>query len=172
MHEIYGNITRWIGAMIGALFAALVEPSLPYLIICTVAVFYDMFTAWQLDKRVAKQYPDKVDKETGLFSSKKAGKIVMTLIKVYAFIILAHFIHIHISGDLGILDVEKLAAGAVTFWQLISCLENESSCNDAKWAKVLQNVLIDKTERHFDINLSAMKPTKRKKRKTNTEGIE
>lgn len=42
-------------------------------------------------------------------------------------------------------------------------LENESSCNDAKWAKVLQRIMVDKTERHFDIDLSALKEMAGKK---------
>lgn len=36
-------------------------------------------------------------------------------------------------------------------------LENESSCNDAKWAKIAQRIMVDKTERHFDIDLHELK---------------
>jgi hypothetical protein len=57
------------------------------------------------------------------------------------------------------LDVRlpEIFAGIVIFWQLYSILENESSCNDAKWAKVLQKIMIDKTERHFDVDLSILR---------------
>lgn len=48
----------------------------------------------------------------------------------------------------------NIAAGAFCMVQVISILENESSCNDAKWGKVLQKILIDKTKRHLDIDLS------------------
>lgn len=54
------------------------------------------------------------------------------------------------------IDLTKIAAGAICFWQLWSILENESSCNGAKWAKVMQKILVDKTERHFDIDLSEL----------------
>jgi hypothetical protein len=36
-------------------------------------------------------------------------------------------------------------------------LENKSSCNGSRWAKVLQKIMIDKTERHYDVDLSILK---------------
>lgn len=48
----------------------------------------------------------------------------------------------------------NITAGAFCMVQVLSILENESSCNEAKWAKALQKILIDKTKRHFDIDLS------------------
>jgi hypothetical protein len=45
----------------------------------------------------------------------------------------------------------------VCFIQFWSILENESSCNDKKWAVVLQKIMVDKAERHFDIDLSDLK---------------
>ena len=82
--------------------------------------------------------------------------MIVTLIKVYALIVLAFLMQQHIIGDALPIDLTKVAAGAVCFWQLWSILENESSCNGAKWAKVAQKILVDKTERHFDIDLSEM----------------
>ncbi len=40
-------------------------------------------------------------------------------------------------------------AGAVCFWQLLSILENESTCSDARWARVARRFLIDKARRHL-----------------------
>jgi hypothetical protein len=60
---------------------------------------------------------------------------------------------VHITDGLPV-DLTKVAAGAICFWQLWSILENESSCNGAKWAKIMQKILVDKTSRHFDIDLS------------------
>ena len=62
----------------------------------------------------------------------------------------------HITDGISI-DLTKVAAGAICFWQFWSILENESSCNGAKWAIVLQKILVDKTSRHFDINLDDLK---------------
>lgn len=146
---------RPIFTLLGAIFAIL-EPTLPYFLICTLAIFYDCYTAWQLDRRVKAKYGDKAPKNSGKFRSKDYGKIIHTLIKVYALIILAYFMNIYITSGIGI-DLTKVVAGAVCFWQFWSILENESSCNDATWAKVAQKVLVDKTERHLNIDLSMLK---------------
>ena len=37
--------------------------------------------------------------------------------------------------------------------QFVSILENESTCNGAAWARVVQKIVADKTDRHFDFNL-------------------
>lgn len=81
----------------------------------------------------------------------------MTLLKAYALIIMAFMIQQHITDSWPI-DLTKVAAGAICFWQLWSILENESSCNGSKWARMLQKILVDKTSRHFDIDLSELKP--------------
>lgn len=135
---------------------ALLEPTLPFILICSFAIFCDCYTAWRLDKRVKAKFGEKAPKSSGKFLSSKAGRVIHTLIKVYALIILAYFINMYITSGLGV-DMTKVAAGAVCFWQLLSIFENESSCNDAIWAKVAQKVLIDKTERHLGIDLSLLK---------------
>lgn len=38
--------------------------------------------------------------------------------------------------------------------QLVSILENESTCNGAAWARVMQKIVADKTERHFNVKLT------------------
>ena len=38
--------------------------------------------------------------------------------------------------------------------QLVSILENESTCNGAPWARVMQKIVADKTERHFNVKLT------------------
>lgn len=146
---------RPLFTMLGALLA-LLEPTLPFILICSFAIFCDCYTAWRLDKRVKAKFGEKAPKSSGKFLSSKAGRVIHTLIKVYALIILAYFINMYITSGLGV-DMTKVAAGAVCFWQLWSIFENESSCNDATWAKVAQKVLVDKTERHLGIDLSLLK---------------
>ena len=146
---------RPLFTMLGALLA-LLEPTLPFILICSFAIFCDCYTAWRLDKRVKAKFGEKAPKSSGKFLSSKAGRVIHTLIKVYALIILAYFINMYITSGLGV-DMTKVAAGAVCFWQLWSILENESSCNDATWAKVAQKVLVDKTERHLGVDLSLLK---------------
>lgn len=98
-------------------------------------------------------HPKKVSQDGKKFKSHNFGKVIVTLLKAYALIIMAFFIQRYIT-DAWPIDLTKVAAGAICFWQLWSILENESSCNGSKWAKTLQKILVDKTSRHFDIDLT------------------
>ena len=153
------EILRWIFTAFGAILAAL-EPTLPYLLICTLIIIADCYTAWSLSRRARKAHPDKVSEEGKKFKSSKVEKVLITLIKAYALIIMAFLIQTHITDGLP-MDLTKVAAGAICFWQLWSILENESSCNGARWAKVMQKILVDKTSRHFDIDLSELTEEKK-----------
>lgn len=148
--------------MLFVAFSAVVtalSPTLPYIMLCTVAVLADCYTSWQLSKRVKAAHPDKTTTDTGKFNSRHFRSVLTTLAEVYALLVFAHFTHIYITGDLPF-NALKLAAGLVIGRQVLSCLENMSSCNGAKWAKVLQQVMIDKTERHFDVDLEELKKGK------------
>lgn len=150
------EILRWGFTAIGAI-VAIIEPTFPYLFICTIMILADCYTAWSLSKRAQKSHPDKVSKDGKKFKSHNFGKVIVTLLKAYALIIMAFMIQRYIT-DAWPIDLTKVASGAICFWQLWSILENESSCNGAKWAKLLQRIVVDKTERHFDIDLSEIKP--------------
>lgn len=136
---------------VGSAVATALSPTLPYILLCTAAVLADCFTAWQLDKRVRKAYPDKTSKNSGKFKSSHFGSVLITLLQVYLLLIFAHFLHVYVTDSLPF-NALKLAAGLVIGWQSWSCLENMSSCNGAKWAMVLQQIMVDKTARHFDID--------------------
>lgn len=144
---------RCLFGLCGALFA-LVEPTLPFIIICTLAVLGDSYTAWSLNRRASKLYPNKAD---GKFRSAKFSKVFSTLIKIYLLIVLVYHVDTIIFEDLSV-KLANVVAGAVCFWQIWSMLENEASCNNAKWAKFAQRILVDKTERHFNIDLHELKP--------------
>ncbi len=148
------TLYRWIFTLLGAL-GALLEPTLPYALIFTLAVFYDCYSAWSLGRRVAAAHPDKAHEWK--FTSMKSARVLGTLIKGYAAIVLAHFVTKYISGD--IVNLTKVVSGALVGWQVWSILENESSCRserDAKLWKLLQKVMVDKTSRHFDVDLSEL----------------
>lgn len=152
------GFSRWLFSIAGALVAFL-HPTFPFILVCTIAVLADVYTAWSLSRRVKKRYPGAND---GKFKSCYAGKVFETLIKVYLLIILAYLIEAFIFEGLSI-RLANIAAGAVCFWQVWSMLENESSCNNARWAKIAQQVMINKTERHFDIDLTSLKEISKEK---------
>lgn len=158
------ELTRCGVAGIGAAVAYL-QPTFPYFLVCTLAVLFDCFSAWMLSRRVRRRYPEKTN---GKFKSHHFGRVIETLIKVYCLIILAYIIDVAIF-DWVSLKLANIAAGAVCFWQVWSILENEASCNEAKWARVAQKVLVDKTERHFDVDLSDLKKSVDDEQKINQQ---
>ena len=149
---IFNSPTRSLFSVIGGAIA-LLHPTFPFILLCTLMVLADVYTAWSLSRRVKRKFPDAND---GKFKSIYFAKVFMTLIKIYVLIILSFLIETFIFEGLQI-KLSNIAAGTVCFWQLWSMLENESSCSDERWAKVLQKVLVDKTERHFDVDLSELK---------------
>jgi len=153
--QLSGFFGKSLFVVLGSIFAFL-EPTLPFILICTLAVFMDCYTAWSLSRRVKKKYPGAND---GKFKSNYAGRVFTTLLKTYALILLVFLIENFIFEGLPV-KLSNIVAGAVCFWQIWSMLENESSCNDARWAKIAQRILVDKTERHFDIDLHELKEKK------------
>lgn len=141
-------IERWGASSAGALLG-LVAPVVPMLLVFTFAVFVDCITAWRLSRRVRAKHPEAND---GKFKSRHAGKVFNTLMLVYSLIWLGHLIQEHIIFGLSV-ALPNVIAGAACGWQLWSILENESSCNDAGWAKFLQRYLVDKASRHFDFDI-------------------
>lgn len=158
MSQHINDIARWIFALAGGVLTIL-KPTAPYLLICTLLIFADCISAWSLARRAAKTHPDKVSRDAKKFRSHNFGHTLVTIIKSYALIIMAYLISRHITDGIPI-DLTKVAAGAICFWQIWSILENESSCNGARWAKVAQKILVDKTSRHFDIDLSGIGASK------------
>ncbi len=148
------NLRRVFFTAMGAVGTAL-APTLPYILLCTAAVLGDCLSAWLLSRRVKNAYPAEADRETGKFKSYHFGKTIWTLLCVYALLVFAYFLEMYVTESLPF-DALKLSAGAVIFWQGWSILENCSSCNGAKWAKILQQIMVDKTERHLDVDLSGI----------------
>ena len=148
-------LARYMMTAFGACFA-IIKPTFPFIFVCTLAVLADCYTAWSLSRRVKKRFPGAND---GKFKSNYAGRVFRTLIKVYALTVLVHLMDVMVFPEVS-LHLPQIVAGAVCFWQVWSMLENESSCNDAKWAIIAQRIMVDKTERHFDIDLHELKEHK------------
>ena len=152
IHSTLSLVGKHIMGVMGAC-VAMIRPTFPFILVCTLAVLADCYTAWSLSRRVKKRFPGAND---GKFKSNYAGRVFITLIKVYSLTILVHLIDAMVFPEIAF-HLPQVVAGAVCFWQIWSMLENESSCNDAKWAKIAQRIMVDKTERHFDIDLHELK---------------
>ena len=145
---LFGYASRALLFLAGALWG-LVEPTIPFAGICLFAILLDCLTAWRLGKRVKKQNPNATT-DDAKFRSNYARRMFYTLCIVYACTVLGWLIDTHMFPFLE-LYLASFISGGFCLVQLLSILENESSCNEARWAKVLQRVLVNKAARHLEI---------------------
>lgn len=150
--SILGGIFGW--------FIGTFEPAFPLIYVAIAFIIYDSWTAYELDKRVKKKYANK-KKRPAKYASFKAWKMIPTMIESFVIILLMYAAQKYIFVDLYI-PLSYIATGAICGVQLLSIAENKSSCRfpgdkGYKIWKVLAKVLIDKTERHFDADLSDLK---------------
>lgn len=66
---------------------------------------------------------------------------------IYALLLLTALLQHTIAGQE--LNLLRIVAATICFWQGVSILENESTACDRPWARVLSKVLVDKTARHL-----------------------
>ena len=154
MEKVFEYLTLAFGGVIGW-FVGKFEPAFPLMIIATLFVLYDAWSAYELDKRVHIMYP-KRKREKAKFMSYKFRQVIPTLSERFVIILLADcverwvFVHINVP-------ISYSAAGVVCAEQMLSIAENKASCRlpgdkHARVWKLLAKVLIDKTARHFDID--------------------
>ena len=82
------------------------------------------------------------------------------MVQDFSVLIMAIFLAVIIDNDLlahmGELHLANYLAVIYCSVQFVSILENESTCNGAAWARVMQKIVADKTERHFNIKLKEL----------------
>ena len=95
---------EWLSLTFGGVIGWVVgkfEPAFPLIIIATLFVLYDAWSAYELDKRVHIMYP-KQKREKAKFMSYKFRQVIPTLIERFVIIILAYcverwvFVHIDV----------------------------------------------------------------------------
>jgi len=152
------NIIKIIGQTIFLAIASAFNEIYPLAILAFLFVIADCITAFRLSRRMRRNGCTRNGKTScGKFKSSKMRKTVFELIIVIPFgLMLAYWVqkYIFYGNDI---HLPQIFAGIVIFWQLWSILENESSCNNEQWAKILQKIMVDKTERHFSVDLSELK---------------
>ena len=136
------------------------KPAFLLTVVVVVFILYVAWTAFKLDKRVRTAYPDKTQRKQAKFTSFAFGKVVkQTIPKRLMLIILAfleeHWVFIHVT-----IPLSYVVTGAICFEQFWSILENESSCRTesvSRFWKLMQQIMVDKTECHLDVNLNKLK---------------
>ena len=159
---MYAKTCEWLSLTFGGLIGWVVgkfEPAFPLIIIATMFVLYDAWSAYELDKRVHVMYPQR-HRKNAKFVSYKFRQVIPTLIERFVIIILAFCVERWIFVDVYV-PVSYIAAGVVCAEQMLSIAENKASCRlpgdkHARVWKLLAKVLIDKTARHFDIDSSIL----------------
>lgn len=154
-----------MGGAVGWLLAVF-RPTFPLVSVMVCFVLYDAYTAYKLSKRVHKMYPDRAKRHEAKFTSFAFGKVVKeTIPKRLTLILLAymveHWVFLHT------IPLSYIVTGVICFEQAWSFLENESSCrqeNERRFYKMLQKIMIDKTARHFDVDLDELKDDEKNKR--------
>lgn len=149
---VCGGLVGW---MIGEF-----KPAFLLTVVVVVFILYVAWTAFKLDKRVRTAYPDKTQRKQAKFTSFAFGKVVkQTIPKRLMLIILAfleeHWVFIHVT-----IPLSYVVTGAICFEQFWSILENESSCrteSESRFWKLMQQIMVDKTELHLDVNLDKLK---------------
>jgi hypothetical protein len=151
------TIVKWLLAILSGSMA-LIMPNVPFILIAFAFILADCISAYRLARRVKK----KTGKSRAKMQSNKLWKAFLTTLASATSIVLAFSIEKHILVMYTDLHLANWTAIVICAIQLWSILENESSCNGSKWAVVAQKFMVDKAERHFDIDLSHLieKPTK------------
>lgn len=159
MENYYKVVFTALGGMLGW-FVGEFRPTFPLILVAIVFIVYDAWTAYQLDGRVHKAYPDMTAREKAHFTSFAFGKVVKSTIPrrlmliILAFLV-EHWVFIHVQ-----IPLSYVVTGVICFEQAWSILENESSCRpetESRFWKMLQRIMIDKTARHFDVNINELK---------------
>lgn len=151
---IFGVIGGGFGWFVGEF-----HHTFPLIIVAIIFIVYDAWTAYQLDKRVKRMYPDKTQRKEAKFTSFAFSKVIRSTIpKRLWLIVLAylveHWVFVHVS-----IPLSYIVTGVICFEQAWSIFENESSCRseaDSRFWKLLQKIMVDKTSRHFDVNLEGL----------------
>lgn len=150
------TLIKWLFAL-SAGSMALIVPNVPYILIAFAFILADCISAYRLARRVKKTGKGKAKVQ-----SNKLWKAFLTTLASATAIVLAFSIEKHILVMYKDLYMANWTAVVICAIQLWSILENESSCNTSKWAAVLQKFLVDKAERHFDIDLSGLMEEEKK----------
>lgn len=144
---------KYLGGFLTALICNAFLTIAPLAALCFVLVIIDCITSWRLACRLRAQ-----GKSSGKFRSDKFGRAVIEMaIIIPTALLIAHFVQLYIFEGSNF-HLPQITAGVICFWQIWSILENMSSGGrEAVWAKALQKIMIDKAERHLDIDLTEFK---------------
>jgi hypothetical protein len=143
------TVLKYLAGVLLGIVAA-IEPTIPFAGVLLFAILTDCWSAYDLNCRLRRIYPENVE---GKFQTRYAMKMFKTFLQAYSVIVLLHLVDVVILSGFGYLSLSNIAAALFCGIQLWSILENLSSASGAAWAKVLQRFMVDKAKRHFNIHI-------------------
>jgi hypothetical protein len=152
-------VAKYLTAFIASIFSMLIDIRW-MLVLVSMAVLWDCWEAYKLSRRVAKAYPDKAKFNAGKFSTEKAYKKIFKMGAFYLVILFAHLLDKKVMVMWDGIYLANWVTMILCILELFSIFENASSCKGSKFALVLQKILVDKTQRHLDIDLNALNDDK------------
>lgn len=126
-----------------------IQPTLIFFFVCAFAVALDCLTAWRLNRRIRKKYSKDI--ADGKLKSSQMMKMIGDLCVVFGCIYFADKLDVNVLPQLHHLYLANYVTAIFCAVEFVSILENESSCNGAVWAKWMQQIVADKTNRHIII---------------------
>lgn len=144
-HVVASKIAQIIFSIVGGIGIA-IEATTLFFVPCIAAIGLDVASAVYLSKRINKKHPELSD---GKFKSEYKYKVMYTMLVVFVLLIIAHYVDTIVFKE-GIQAQASVLCGFLLYegW---SVLENWSSENDNPMAKALQNVMVNKAERHLNV---------------------
>lgn len=172
MHTTF-TPTHTVAAIIGVIWCY-IQPNINFVAVCFAALLLDCFTAWRCNRRIYSKYREAIKHNKkctadGKLKSRKMAKMVQDFSVLILAIFLASLVEKTLLGHLAPLYLANYLSAIYCVVQFISILENESTCNGAAWARVLQKILADKTERHLNINIEELMAEAEKADENKTE---
>lgn len=146
------NFFKFASTVTGAIIAY-IEPTLAYIVIGIVLIIIDNITAFQANKRVKKKFPDRV--KDAKYKSVKGMKTIRKIFVFSVLILVVFSIEKHIVSTFSSFPFTAIVSAIYCFVEGVSILENYNTANDnpSKFVELLHKVVVDKSERYFDIDL-------------------
>ena len=147
------HLLKYLSVISTGLLTA-IETSIPFMPLCLILILVDMWSAINLNKRIASKYPSDITKE-GKFRSNPGMKVIWTFIKIFICIILGNYIDTLVLINDNNFTV-RLIIFVFGFIQIWSICENWSSENDGrfKWLAIqMQKIMVNKAERYLNVTL-------------------
>ena len=166
MESIISKLIQW-GTSLGAGLLLAVETSIPFFTPCLILTALDVYSAWDLGRRVHKKFPDRAD---GKFKSEYKFRILKTMILAFVCLILASHLDQILIRNMDTAYAVRAVMATFCFYQGYSILENWSSENKNKVARALQRIMVNKAERHLNVPLQdifEVEPTKKEEHNEN-----